>query len=451
MSGIIGIFGTPDAAELTWLGTYGGLQHRGKNGAGICSSDGQAFHFRRGQGCIFDVITHPELTSLPGHAAIGQVGRGQAEPRVAELEKGAIAAVCNGKFTNAAELRKSLEQTGAIFETNSDVELLMYLVARSKGQDMIELLRSALSQVEGAYCLLLFTHDSLFAIRDPRGFYPLVIGRLSKEEGDIWVIASETCALDIIGAKTMEEGAEVKPGEVVKVDHFGLKRQELIPEKGLAMCTYERVYSTRPDSSIFGVPANKIRENLGRRLAAEHPVVDADFVVPVPDSGTPAAIGYAEALDKPFRQGLIRNHYVGSIHIDPSQRDLALRTKYNPTTIVDGKVIVLVDDSLLLGQTARVLIDMLKKTGAKEVHVRISCPPTISTCYYGTDLPRTSELIAINRNVSQIRDTIGADSLGFLSMNGLRMVVGDPDGANGCYACWNAKYPIPVPLVQIQS
>ncbi len=362
-----------------------------------------------------------------------------------DCNKGKLALGHNGNLTNAIELRKKLEHRGSIFQTTSDTEVIVHLIARSNARNLSGAIADALSQVEGAYSLLLLTPDEIYAIRDPRGFRPLCLGRLDGS----WVAASETCALDLIDAEYVRD---VEPGEMVRISRSGLESIRFAPEKPHQYCIFEHVYFSRPDSLVFGRPVNESRERMGRALAQEHPV-EADIVVPVPDSGVPAAIGYAAESGIPFRMGLIRNHYVGRTFIEPSQaiRDFGVKLKLNPVRrMLEGKRVILVDDSIVRGTTSRKIVRLVREAGATEVHVRISCPPTISPCYYGVDTPRREELIAANNSVEEIRRYLAADSLGYVSLPAVRKAVGDDD-RKFCTSCYTGSYPTELVQLEVEA
>jgi len=444
--GIFAIYGHPEAAKLTYLGLYA-LQHRGQESAGISASDGHRLICRKSMGLVAEIFTEPVLGELTGAMAIGHTRYStagesahlNAQPFTVECNKGQIAMAHNGNLTNAIELRRELDAAGSIFQATSDTEVILHLVARSRERTLPAALREALLQVEGAYSLLVLTHDQLIVARDPRGFRPLAFGKLSFNGHDCPVFASETCAFDLIGA-TYE--GEVEPGEMVIVTPEGMVRERFAPEQPRAHCVFEHVYFSRPDSIVFDRSVQESREMLGRRLAREFPV-DADLVVPVPDSGVAAALGYAAESGIPYRTGLIRNHYVGRTFIEPSQaiRDFGVKLKLNPVrSLIEGKRVILVDDSIVRGTTSRKIVRMVRSAGAREVHLRISCPPTISPCYYGVDTPDKNELIASTHTVEEIREYVEADSLGYLSLEGLRQAVADQKG-RFCYACYTADYP----------
>jgi amidophosphoribosyltransferase len=362
---------------------------------------------------------------------------------VVDCNKGLIALAHNGNLVNAHDIRSRLEKAGSIFQTTSDTEVIVHLIAQSKEQTLPEAIADALRRVEGAFSLVLLTRDRLFAARDPHGFRPLSMGRIPQSDGqreDTIVFASETCAFDLVGA-TFER--DVKPGEIVVVGPEGVSSRFFAPEQPHTSCIFEHVYFSRPDSKVFGRPVNESREQLGRQLAREAPV-EADIVVPVPDSGVAAAMGFSDESGIPFRMGLIRNHYIGRTFIEPEQsvRDFGVRLKLNPVrSVLSGKRVVLIDDSIVRGTTSRKIVRMVRDAGAQEVHVRISCPPTVSPCFYGVDTPSKKQLIAANKSVEEIREYIGADSLSYLSMEGLKRACGEGEKTTYCTACYTGKYP----------
>jgi amidophosphoribosyltransferase len=454
--GVFGVFGHPEAANLTYLGLYA-LQHRGQESAGIVSSDGHELHLHRAMGEVEEIFQPAVLAKLPGNAAIGHTRYStagdkallNAQPIMIDCNKGKVALGHNGNLTNAAEWRRKLEHRGSIFQTNSDTEVIVHMIARSQARNLSGAIGDALNQVEGAYSLLLLTPDELYAVRDPRGFRPLVLGRLPATDvaPEAWMVASETCAFDLLNAQYIRE---VEPGEMVRISRSGIESIRFAPVKPQQHCVFEHVYFSRPDSIIFGRSVNESREALGRLLAQEHPA-DADIVVPVPDSGVPAAVGYALESKIAFRMGLIRNHYIGRTFIEPSQaiRNFGVKLKLNPVRgLIEGKRVVLVDDSIVRGTTSRKIVRMVREAGAKEVHVRISCPPTISPCYYGVDTPTREELIASSNSPEEIRKFLGADSLGYISMAGLRQAVDDREG-KFCTSCYTGVYP--TDLVQLET
>jgi amidophosphoribosyltransferase len=450
--GVSGIFGHPEAAKLTYLGLYA-LQHRGQESAGIASSNGVELHVHKSLGHVQEIFTPGVVARLPGFAAIGHTRYStagettvtNAQPVVIDCNKGKLALGHNGNLTNALELRRRLEHRGSIFQTTSDTEVIVHLVARSAQRNLPGALADALNQVEGAYSLLLLTREEMYAIRDPRGFRPLILGRI---EG-AWVAASESCAFDLIDAEYVRE---VEPGEMVRISRSGIESIRFAPEKQHQYCIFEHVYFSRPDSVVFGRPVNQSREQLGRLLAREHPV-DADMVTPVPDSGVPAAVGYAAESGIPFRMGLIRNHYVGRTFIEPEQaiRDFGVRLKLNPIRrMLEGQRVVLVDDSIVRGTTSRKIVRLVRDAGAAEVHVRISCPPTISPCYYGIDTPRRDELIAAQQSIEKIREFLSADSLGYLSLESMRAALEDTEG-KFCTSCYTGSYPTELVQLEVEA
>ena len=447
--GVFGVFGHSEAANLAYLGLYA-LQHRGQESAGIVSSDGKELHLHRAMGEVEEIFQPSVLAKLPGDLAIGHTRYStagdkallNAQPIVIDCNKGTVALGHNGNLTNAAEHRRRLEHRGSIFQTNSDTEVIVHLIARSQARNLSGALGDALNQVEGAYSLLVLTKDELYAVRDPRGFRPLVLGRL----GETWLVASETCAFDLLNAQYVRE---IEPGEMVRISKSGIESIHFAPLKPKQQCIFEHVYFARPDSIIFGRSVSESRETLGRLLAREHPV-DADIVVPVPDSGVPAAVGYALESKIPFRMGLIRNHYIGRTFIEPSQaiRNFGVKLKLNPVRgLIEGQRIILVDDSIVRGTTSRKIVRMVREAGAREVHVRISCPPTISPCYYGVDTPTREELIASSNTPEEICKFLGADSLGYVSLPALRQAVNDTAGTF-CTSCYTGVYP--TDLVQLE-
>jgi amidophosphoribosyltransferase len=453
--GVFGVFGHPEASNLAYLGLYA-LQHRGQESAGIVSSDGTELHLHRAMGEVEEIFQPGVLAKLPGDLAIGHTRYStagdkallNAQPIMIDCNKGKVALGHNGNLTNAVEWRRRLEHRGSIFQTNSDTEVIVHLIARSQARNLSGALGDALNQVEGAYSLLVLTTDELYAVRDPRGFRPLVLGKLPGANGgaDTWLVASETCAFDLLNAQYVRE---IEPGEMVRISRSGIESIHFAPEKQQQQCIFEHVYFSRPDSIVFGRSVNESREALGRLLAKEHPA-EADIVVPVPDSGVPAAVGYALESKIPFRMGLIRNHYIGRTFIEPSQaiRNFGVKLKLNPVRgLIEGKRIVLVDDSIVRGTTSRKIVRMVREAGAREVHVRISCPPTVSPCYYGVDTPTKEELIASSNTPEEICRFLGADSLGYLSITGLKQAVGDTQG-NFCTSCYTGVYP--TDLVQLE-
>jgi amidophosphoribosyltransferase len=452
--GVFGVFGHPEAANLAYLGLYA-LQHRGQESAGIVSSTGNDLFLEKAMGKVEEIFQPRVLRKLPGGSAIGHTRYSTAgdkallnvQPIMIDCNKGKMAVAHNGNLTNAGEWRRKLEHRGSIFQTNSDTEVIVHLVARSPARNLSGALGDALNQVEGAYSLVVLTAEELFAVRDPRGFRPLALGRIAGQNGEqTWMVASETCAFDLLNAQYVRE---IAPGEMLRISRAGLESIHFSPPKPHQYCIFEHVYFSRPDSTVFGRSVNESREMLGRLLAREHPV-EADMIVPIPDSGVPAAIGFALESKIPFRMGLIRNHYIGRTFIEPSQaiRNFGVKLKLNPVrSLIAGKRVVLVDDSIVRGTTSRKLVRMVREAGAKEVHMRISCPPTISPCYYGVDTPTKEELIASSNTPEEIRKYLGADSLGYLSLAGLRQAVNDTAG-DFCTSCYTGVYP--TDLVQLE-
>src|SRR2546422_3549226 len=440
--GVFGIYGHSEAARMTYLGLYA-LQHRGQESCGIAVSNGKQIVSERDMGYVSEAFDQTRLDRMPGPSAIGhvrystagEVSLSECQPVLVTCQHGQIAVCHNGNLPFAREERKKLEGEGAIFSSTSDTEVVLHGVARSHAASVAEAIPEVLRDTEGAFSMLFLTPLELIAIRDPRGFRPLALGRLD----DAWVIASETCAFDLIEAQYVRD---VEPGEMIVISEDGLRSTHPLPSQQHSMCIFEHVYFSRPDSIIFGQSVNRSRHRMGKRLAIEQPA-DADIVVPVPDSGVPAAIGYSAESGLPFRFGLGRNHYVGRTFIEPKQsiRSFGVRIKLNPVRhLIENKRIVLIDDSIVRGTTSKKIVQMVREAGAKEIHLRISCPPTISPCYYGVDTPNKADLIAAQMSVEEIRKFIGADSLGYLSLEGMMEATGiSPDQA--CVACWNERYP----------
>ena len=448
--GVIAIYAHPEAEKLAYLGLHS-LQHRGQESAGIVTSDGMSLHMHKAMGLVADIFTEDVLSRLVGKLAIGHTRYStcgdsallNAQPILVQSNKGVIAVAHNGNLVNAQDIRSRLESQGSIFQTSSDTEVLVHLIALSREHTLPEAMADALRRVEGAFSLLMISTDRIFAARDPRGFRPLAMGRiraLPGEKQDTVVFASETCAFDLIGASYERD---VKPGELIVVGPEGLSSRFYAAAAPQSSCIFEHVYFSRPDSTVFGRPVDQSRDALGRQLARQAPA-EADIVVPVPDSGVSAAMGYAEESGLPFRFGLIRNHYVGRTFIEPSQsvRDFGVKLKLNPVrSVLEGKRVVLIDDSIVRGTTSRKIVRMIRSAGAREVHMRISCPPTISPCFYGVDTPSKSQLIAANKSIEEIREYIGADSLAYLSLEGLKKACGDGEKTTYCTACYTGKYP----------
>jgi amidophosphoribosyltransferase len=446
--GIFAVYSNAEAAKLTYLGLYA-LQHRGQESAGIAVSDGERIVAHKGMGHVADVFSKAALEGLAGCSAIGHTRYStagdtdlkNAQPLVVSCQKGQVALAHNGNLVDAMTTRKELESRGDIFQTTSDTEVIVHYFARSKQSGISEAIADALDRVQGAYSLVMLFKDAIYGIRDPYGFRPLALGRLGELPNQAWVLASETCAFDLIGARYERD---VEPGQMVVLNGRAPTFLRFAPPRP-KQCIFEHVYFSRPDSVVFGRSVQASREVLGRQLAREHPA-EADLVVPVPDSGVAAAIGYAEESGIPLKFGLIRNHYVGRTFIEPAQaiRDFGVRLKLNPVArLLEGKRVALVDDSIIRGTTSKKIVRIVKEAGAREVHVRISCPPTLSPCYYGIDTPMRSELIAATHSVESIRQYIGADSLGYLSLEGLRRAVDDTRG-HYCLACYTGEYPTAV-------
>jgi amidophosphoribosyltransferase len=444
--GVFGIYGHSEASKLAYLGLYA-LQHRGQESAGIAAADGDLVRTVRAMGYVNEIFDERTLAELPGHIALGHTrystaGESKlsnAQPLLIDCARGQIGICHNGNIVNANEIRRELAQQGSIFQTNSDTEVALHLYARSKAPTLDAAIAESIAQLSGAFSFGIITKDHLVAARDPHGFRPLALGRL--KEG--WVISSETCALDLIGATYVRD---VEPGEVLVIGADGVKSLKPFPPARLAHCVFEHVYFARPDSEVFGQSVNVVRTDLGRLLAKETGV-PADVIVPIPDSGVCAATGYSEEARIPMRMGLIRNHYVGRTFIEPAHaiRHFGVKVKLNPVkSILAGQRVVLLDDSIVRGTTSRKIVKMVRAAGAKEVHVRISCPPTISPCFYGVDTPRRAELIAATHTQEEIRRYLGADSLGYLSLEGLLTAVGERRH-NYCTSCYTGKYPVAFP------
>ncbi|HEY2901858.1 MAG TPA: amidophosphoribosyltransferase [Polyangia bacterium] len=451
MCGIVGIYGHPEAANLAYLGLYA-LQHRGQESAGIVSSDGERLRWVREMGHVGDIFTAERLGQLDGFSAIGHVRYStagdsslkNAQPIAVDYSGGSVAVGHNGNLVNAVELRERLEAEGSIFQTTSDTEVIVHLIARSRERTLPERTADALRQVRGAYSLVFLAQNMLIAVRDPMGFRPLALGKLK----DAWVISSETCAFELVGAEFVRD---VQPGEMIVIDKDGMKSINAFGPQRPRRCVFEWVYFARPDSVIDGRSVYRARERMGRRLAVEHPT-EADVVIPVPDSGMAAAIGYARQSGIPYDQGLMRSHFVGRTFIEPSQqiRHFGVKLKLSPVReVLNGKRVVVVDDSIVRGTTSRKIVGMIRSAGAREVHMRISSPPTVGPCRYGIDTPTREELIASSHSVDQIREFVGADSLGYLSSDGLFQSVEGPasngearDGEGFCDACFSNRYPI---------
>jgi amidophosphoribosyltransferase len=446
--GVVAIHNHPHAAHQAYLGLYA-LQHRGQESAGIATADGHHLANIKGMGLVSEIFTDDVLAKLPGPMAIGHTRYSttgdsallNAQPIRVDSTKGLIAIAHNGNLVNLGTLRAKLEHEGAYFQTTSDSEIIVQLIAHSSAATLVDAIADSLSQVEGAFSIVMMTRDRIFAARDPRGFRPLSMGRMKNPDGsDAIVFASESCAFDLLRAEFIRD---VLPGELVMVSQDGVTSRQYASGLPQSSCIFEHVYFARPDSRIFGRWVQESRDQMGRQLARESNV-PADVVVPVPDSGVTAALGYAEEARIPFRLGLIRNHYVGRTFIEPEQRvrDFGVRLKLNPVhNLLAGKRVILIDDSIIRGTTSRKIVRMVRGAGATEVHLRISCPPTISPCFYGVDTPSKRDLIAANHSVEEIRRFIEADSLAYLSLDGLLHSVQDQEKTGYCTACYTGNYP----------
>ena len=449
--GVFGIHAHAEAARHVYLGLYA-LQHRGQESAGIVTSDGTQLHQERGMGYVAEVFSNGQLDHLVGASAIGHVRystTGQsmlanAQPIVSDSWRGPIALAHNGNIVNSQKLRQRLEDDGAIFQSTSDTEVMLHLLARSTQEDLSQALVEMLGAVRGAYSMLLQTPRKIYAIRDPYGVRPLCLGQLDGA----YVVASETCAFDLIGAEYLRD---VAPGEILCIEEGRLQPTFQAPSARHAFCIFEHVYFSRPDSRVFERSVHQSRYKMGRRLAKESPV-EADLVVPVPDSGVTAALGYSDESGVPFQVGLIRNHYVGRTFIEPRQsiRHFGVKIKLNPVReLLDGKRVVLVDDSIVRGTTSQKIVEMVRAAGAREVHFRISSPPTVSPCYYGIDTPTHGELIGANKTLGEIGEFVGADSLAYLSLEGMKESVAAQE--NFCSACFDEDYPITISREVVQK
>ena len=443
--GVFGVFNHKEASRLAYLGLYA-LQHRGQEACGIVTADEGAMHWERSRGIVPDVFDEARLDRLPGTAAIGHVRYStagantirEAQPFLVTCQHGKIAVCHNGNLPFAQEERAKLERDGAIFSSTSDTELILHKVARSHAQSVPQAVAEVLRETEGAFSILFLTPQELLAVRDPRGFRPLALGRLKEA----WVVASETCAFDLIEAQYVRD---VQPGEMIVINERGLHSSFPLAPQTHSQCIFEHVYFARPDSLVFGHSVNESRHKMGKKLALEHPA-DAEIVIPVPDSGVGAAIGFAAQSGLKFRMGITRNHYVRRTFIEPRQsiRSFGVRVKLNPVKhLIEGRRVVLIDDSLVRGTTSQKIVRMVREAGAKEVHVRISCPPTVSPCYYGVDTPTRAELIAAQASVEEVRRFIEADTLGYLSLEGMLEATGIAPNAS-CVACWTGNYPTAV-------
>ncbi len=443
--GVFGVFNHPEAANLTYLGLYS-QQHRGQESAGIVSTDGKNFYTHRGMGLVADIFDKRSISSLKGHSSIGHVrystsgesGLRNCQPFAFEYAHGGLALCHNGNIVNAQQLRLELEKRGSIFHTTSDTEVVMHLIAKSGEPTMEKRITSAVRQIAGGFSLLILVENRLVGLRDRNGIRPLVLGRL----GESWVLASETCAFDLIGAQYVRD---IEPGEMVIIDEHGVQSLFPLSDREAKFCVFEYVYFARPDSTLEGVNVYEARYRIGVELAREAPA-DADVVVPVPDSGVPPAMGYAEASGIPFQMGLIRNHYVGRTFIEPKQsiRNFGVKLKLNPNRrLIEGKRVILVDDSIVRGTTSRKIVEMVRSAGAREIHMRISSPPTKHSCFYGVDTPDKEKLLANRMSIEEMCEAIGADSLAFVSFAGMYRAVGKPQHLH-CDACFSGNYPVAI-------
>jgi amidophosphoribosyltransferase len=447
--GVVGIYGHPEAANLAYLSLYA-LQHRGQESAGIVSSNGQTLLAHRGMGLVADIFDEKIIRRLDGSSAVGHNRYSTAgstvlknsQPLVVKYTHGSLAVAHNGNLVNAEELRARLEAHGSIFQSTVDTEVILHLIAASRGTRLVDRIIEALWQVRGAYSLVFLSEDEMVAVRDPYGFRPLVLGRIKDGSKETHVVASETCALDLIGAAYERE---VGPGEVLSFTLQGITTHAPFPHEPLSRCVFEHIYFARPDSVVYGRSVYQTRKEFGRQLAREAPI-HADIVIPVPDSGVPAALGYAEEARLPFEMGLIRNHYVGRTFIEPQEsiRHFGVKVKLNAQPeVLRGKRVVVVDDSIVRGTTSRKIVKMIHDAGAREVHLRISSPPTTGPCFYGVDTPTRRELIAFSHSVEEIRQYITADSLAYLSETGMYAALKERLGGF-CDACFTGRYPVPL-------
>lgn len=449
--GVFGVYGSADAAALTALGLHA-LQHRGQESCGIVTWDGEDFYSRRALGLVDSTFGNAEaIESLKGHAAIGHnryATTGETllrnvQPLYADLDTGGFAIAHNGNLTNAHTLRQDLVRRGALFQSTTDTEVILHLMAMSQKSDLAGRLVEAIGEIAGAWSLVALSQGQIVGVRDPHGIRPLVLGRL----GDAHILASETCALDIIGAEFVRD---IEPGEMVVLNEKGVVSLHPFARKESRFCVFEYIYFARPDSKMEGRAVYEMRRRIGAELAREAPCADADIVVPVPDSGVPAALGFARESGLPFELGIIRNHYVGRTFIEPTDRirNLGVKLKHNPNrALIEGKKVVLVDDSIVRGTTSKKIVDMVRAAGAREVHMRVSSPPTAHSCFYGIDTPSTEELLAHRMSAEEIARWIGVDSLAYISTDGLYRAMGeakgrDPDAPRFCDACFTGDYPV---------
>lgn len=444
---VFGVWNDPEASHMTYLGLFA-LQHRGQESSGIVTLDGSTHLAKKGLGLVGEVFKDTDLKNLTGRAAVGHnrystTGNNQTtnfQPLTANLLTGPLAIAHNGNIVNDIELRQGLKNQGSIFQGTSDTEVLLHLLAKDQRTDLFECLKTNLKHLKGAYSFVILSHNCMIAARDPFGFRPLILGKRKHEEGESWVVASETCAFDLIGAEFVRE---IEPGEIIKIDQSGLKSEIFDQRDKHAQCIFEHVYFSRPDSNVFGLNVYSTRKEMGKALARENNI-DADLVIPVPDSGIPSALGFSEQSKIPFELGIIRNHYIGRTFIQPSQsiRSFGVKIKLNPQAdILRDKKVIVIDDSLVRGTTSKKIISLLRHAGAKEVHFMVACPPTISPCFYGVDTPEKDQLIAANHTLKQICDYIGADSLAYLSHDGLLSSVSKAPRQGFCTACFTENYP----------
>lgn len=448
--GIFGVYGKGlDVARLTYYGLYA-LQHRGQESAGIATSDGKNVHLHKDMGLVPEVFSQEQINKLGGHIAVGHVRYSttgssltiNAQPLVFRYARGTIGLAHNGNITNIMDLRRQLASTGSVFQSTTDSEVIVNLIARYSQNTLEEALAKCMIDVKGAYSLLIITEDSLIAVRDPYGFRPLCLGRV----GDGYVVASESCALDTVGAEKLRD---VEPGEIVIIDQQGLRSMRALSSRRKAHCIFEYIYFARPDSDMDGFQVNRVRREMGRQLAREYKA-DVDLVIPVPDSGTTAARGYAEEAGIPFEEGLMKNRYIGRTFIQPNQdtRDMGVKLKLNPMRhILEGKRVLMVDDSLVRGTTSSKIVRMLRDVGVREVYLCLSSPPVIKSCYYGIDTSNEEELVASHMTVSQIQSMIGVDGLYYLSNDGLLNIFGKYRD-NFCTACFDGNYPVGIPVAK---
>ena len=443
--GVVGVYGHPDAANLAYLGLYA-LQHRGQESAGIAASNNGKMHLEVGMGLVADVFSDVRLKKLPGNIAIGHnrystTGGSRiknAQPCLIEYAGGTMAMGHNGNLVNASEIRKELGAEGAIFQSTNDSEVIVHLMAQSRRNLFVDRAVVALSQVKGAYSIVLMSENELIAARDPQGFRPLCLGKLDGA----YIVASESCVMDLLEAEFIRE---IEPGELILINQFGMKSFHPFPKTATKQCVFEHIYFSRPDSYLFGQSVYSVRKLMGRALAREKPV-EADVVVPVPDSGVISAMGYSEESEIPFQMGLIRNHYVGRTFIEPQSqiRNFGVKIKLNAVKpVIEGKRVIIIDDSIVRGTTSKKIVRMLREVGAKEVHVRISSPPTTHSCFYGIDTPTKGELIASNLGIDQTCEYLGADSLHYITLEKMLEIFGEQKD-DFCAACFDGRYPVDV-------